>query len=255
MFYFGIPSYKRAGKVTTIDFLYEIGAKKNQIFLSTQNLEDFNLYKELYGDKVNVIYGEGYSLSDNRNTLIDNFPEGTELVILDDDIKCFDIKKNNKLTRVPNKMVIPLIEQIFKKCKQYNCKVWSFYPVNNAYFMKDDFEIKFNCPIICLHGLITTELRYNNEYIVKEDYDFVCRNFNRGYGTMRLNNISIHANHYSLSGGCKDQWETNDVLAEKLLKAFPKYLKKHHSRQGEVLMRNNIKIKGVGTIEGKAKLY
>ena len=59
-----IPSYKRAGRVTTLDFLGD-AFSKSEIIVGTQNKDDYEAYSNLYGDKATIFNREcGFDLFD-----------------------------------------------------------------------------------------------------------------------------------------------------------------------------------------------
>lgn len=244
--FYGIPTYKRVDAQITLNFLHSIGIDKQHIILATQLEDEFERCKELYSDICTVIYREGvHNLSGNRNTIIEYLPIGTNVLILDDDIEGFEINVNGKLQKLSGKHFITIVERMFFLAREYNSKLWSVYPVENAYFMEKTPIIKFNRPVICVHGLITSDLRYDEEQTVKEDYMFVCDNFAKGYPTLRLENVTSNAKHWTNKGGCKDQWGTNAECMERVLKKYPQYVVKNPKREGEILLKNNIKIGNV----------
>ena len=240
--YFGIPTYKRVDKQITLKYLKEIGVEKEYIILATQTTEEYEQCKELYSNDCTVIYQEKHNLSGNRNTIIDYLPKGSCVLILDDDIDGFEIKKNGKLERMTGKQFLEVVSKMFQLSLQKGSKLWGIYPVRNAYFMEDEFIVKYNRPIIAVHGVVTSELRYNEEQTVKEDYLFVCDNLAKGLPTLRLENMTSTAKHLTNAGGCKDQWGENDECYERILKKYPQYIIPNKKRKGEILLKNNITV-------------
>ena len=55
-FRWGIPSYQRAEDPFTLDLLTRLGYTKDEIIISTQTKEDYELYTNLQGDRATVIY-------------------------------------------------------------------------------------------------------------------------------------------------------------------------------------------------------
>ena len=66
-----IPSYQRAGRASTIDFLRGGVYGCEDIIVSTQTEDDYQAYKKAYAGKATIIYREGNSVGDNRNTLLE----------------------------------------------------------------------------------------------------------------------------------------------------------------------------------------
>ena len=96
-FVFCIPSYKRAFEQLTLDYLESMEINKERIYISTQTKDDFKEYSEKYGQRANIIYNEGTCVGDNRNNILNNFKEGTKIVMLDDDLKFIGKLQNKKL--------------------------------------------------------------------------------------------------------------------------------------------------------------
>lgn len=253
--YYGIPTYKRVDEQITLNFLKGIGIDKEHIILATQLKDEYEKCKELYSDYCTVIYRENvHNLSGNRNTIINYLPKDTNVLILDDDIEGFEVNRNGKLQKLSGKHFIEIVERMFHIARKYNSKLWSIYPVENAYFMEKEPIIKFNKAIICVHGVITSDLRYNEEQTVKEDYLFVGDNLAKGYPTLRLENVTSNAKHLTNKGGCKDQWGTNKECMERVLKKYPQYIVKNTKREGEILMKKNIMV-GIKEKNKKVRLF
>lgn len=253
--YYGIPTYKRVNEQITLQFLKDIGIDKDHIILATQLEDEYEECKKLYSNDCIVIYRENvHNLSGNRNTIINYLPKDTNVLILDDDIESFEINKNGKLEKLSGEHFKEIVKRMFYLARKYKSKLWSVYPVENAYFMEQEPIVKFNRPIICVHGVITSELRYNEEQTVKEDYLFVCDNFVKGYPTLRLENVTSNAKHWTNNGGCKDQWGTNDECLKRLITKYPQYVKLNTKRNGEVLIKNNIKV-GINNNVNKVRLF
>ena len=241
--YYGIPTYKRVNEQITLKFLNKMKIDKKHIILSTQNKEEYIKCSEMYSDICTVIYGEKSNLSGNRNNIIDFLPNDSNVLILDDDINSFKKNKNGKLEDLTREQFIEMVEKMFLLTRKYGGKLWSVYPVANTYFMEKEPVVKFNRPIICVHGVITTkDLRYNENQTVKEDYMFVCDNLICNYPTLRLENVTTDAKHFTNNGGCKEQWVENDKCFKTLLSKYSDYVIANKKRPGEILLKNNIKV-------------
>lgn len=251
-FFFGIPTYKRVDEQLTLAYLKRRGVERERIILATQTEEEYIACKERYDADCVVIFRAAHNLSGNRNTIIDYFPPSTNVLILDDDIMGFERNKNGTLVELSGNEFIDIADKMFEKTRAFGGKLWSVYPVRNAYFMEREPIIKFNRAIICVHGVITSDLRYAEEQTVKEDYLFVCENLAKGYPTLRLENVVANAKHLTNAGGCKGQWDTNDECYERVLRLYPQFVVANSKRAGEVLMRKNIpvgaKIRGLNSV-------
>lgn len=234
MFYFGIPSYKRYGRQTTLEYLKSLGYKKDQIIISTQTQEDYELYKN-YEKDATIIFKEGNCVGDNRNNILEYLKENDNVVMLDDDIKSLQKLKNDKLINITTKQELDkFINDAFDYCNKNNARMWGIYPVNNAYFMKLAIDKK-NILIGCVLGLKNI-FRFDREFRTKEDYELCCREISNGYNCIRFNHITANAKHKTNSGGCKDDWkfEINKNCADMLIKKYPQLIKRNSKKLDEV---------------------
>lgn len=235
MFYFGIPSYKRSNEQLTLKYLHNLGYNKEQIFISTQTEEDFNLYKNKYNNLANIIFKAGNCVGDNRNNILRNLPKGSKIVMLDDDIKALQVLKENKLQDINSKEELDkFINNAFDFCRVNNARIWGIYPVNNSYFMRKTIDKK-NLLIGCVLGLIN-DIEFNRDFRTKEDYELCCREISNGYNCIRFNHISANAKHKTNSGGCKDDWkfDINKRCADMLLQKYPNLVKRNSKKLDEV---------------------
>lgn len=234
MFYFGIPSYKRADNQETLNYLNKLGYKKENIILSVQTQQDYEAYQK-YGDKCTIIYKEGNCVGDNRNNILEYLPKNEKVVMLDDDIFSIQQLKDNKLENINSKIELDkFIENAFEFCLKNNARIWGVYPVDNAYFMKKTID-KQNIVIGCVVGLVNI-FKFNREYRTKEDYELCCREISQGYNCIRFNNITAKAKHKTNSGGCKEDWkfEINKKCADMLIKTYPHLIKRNSKKLDEV---------------------
>lgn len=234
MFYFGIPSYKRAKNQITLEYLTKLGYDKKQIIISTQTEEDYCEYK-IYEDKATIIYGAGNCVGDNRNNILKYIKTGDYVVMLDDDIKCLQKLQNGKLIDINTKSELDkFVENAFDYCNKNNSRIWGVYPVNNAYFMKTKIDKK-NILIGCVMGL-KNEFKFDRLFRTKEDYELCCREISRGYNCVRFNHITANAKHRTNNGGCKDDWkyEINKKCADMLIQKYPNLIKRNSKKLDEV---------------------
>ena len=132
---FAIPSYNRAEKQLTLQYLHNLGFKKEDIFLAVQNKKDKNSYETKYSKYANIIYRECKGVAANRNTLLHNI-DSKYIVMLDDDIKSIDkLGEDNKLLPITNKKdMINFLKKTFNYCSENNAKLWGIYPIYNSFF-------------------------------------------------------------------------------------------------------------------------
>lgn len=234
MFYFGIPSYKRGEQQDTLKYLVSLGYPKEQIILSVQTKEDYEIYKQ-YENICTLIYNEGNCVGDNRNNILNYIADGSQVVMLDDDIKYLQQLKNENLENITTKEQLDkFINNAFDYCKKNNARIWGVYPVQNPFFMKKSID-KQNLIIGCVMGLINC-FRFDRQYRTKEDYELCCREISKGYNCIRFNHITADAKHKTNLGGCKDDWkyEINKHCADMLIRSYPKLVKRNMKKLDEV---------------------
>ena len=145
-FYVGIASYKRPEASRTLDYLDSLGFPKERRILSVQTEEDRDAYtRSGLSERVGTfLYREASTAAGNRNTILLNVPEGTNVVFMDDDIKQVVMED---LGLVP----LDTLEKFERMCKlgfataQKNRTIcFGLYPVANAYFMRGGYNTGSN---------------------------------------------------------------------------------------------------------------
>ena len=226
-----IPSYKRAGKVTTLDFLGD-AFNKEEIIIGTQTQQDYDSYLSLYGEKATIIYKEGNSCGENRNSLLEYCSKNgiNEVLMLDDDISHVITMQKKKLV---GKEFRELMERCYSMCRENNVVLFGGYCCENPFMMSK--TIKRNIIVGMLFGLLDTSVRFDPQFFVKEDYELSLRLMMQGKKVARFNMFAAAAKHKT-AGGCEDAWKRNDhqELAELLVSAYPNLVKLHPTRKGEI---------------------
>ena len=235
-FVFGIPSYKRSDEQLTLDYLEQMGYSKEQIFISTQTAEDYEKYSKKYSNRANILYRKGTCVSDNRNTILDNFEKGQKIIMLDDDIKYIGSLKDKQIKPFTKEELNKFLNDAFEYCEKNHSLIWGGYPVDNYYFMKASIDKK-NLLIGTILGIINDEYRFNREFKVKEDFELCLQMIKNGYNCIRFNFIHAPAKHKS-EGGCKDVWNTDDECTKKILLKYPNFIRKG-CKKNSILLKVN----------------
>lgn len=181
-FVFGIPSYKRAEKQTTLSFLNRLGYSRDEIFISTQTEEDYRLYSEKYSDKATILYRNGNCVADNRNTILDELKEKPRILFLDDDVTGIGVlakegkrSEGGRYVRVLSKEQLnQLINSCFNLVQRMDSPIWGVSFFDNPLFGKKAIREK-QIFIGTMFGMFNNGLRFNREYKVKEDFELCCR--------------------------------------------------------------------------------
>ena len=152
-----IPSYKRTEtiKKKTLKVLesYNIDPKKITIFVA--NDEEYKAYSNSLKDTPynNLVIGVP-TIGAQRNFIERWYPEGTNLMMFDDDIEEVQKKiSEQKLGRVED-LENEIILKGFEECQKVGAKTFGIYAAANAYFMKERIYTKLCYIIASMFGVI-----------------------------------------------------------------------------------------------------
>lgn len=226
-----IPSYQRAGKVTTLDFLGD-AFSKNEIIIGTQTKEDYEKYREMYDERAIIIFKDGNCVGDNRNSLLEYCQNNgiTECLQLDDDIRHIVTKTKQRLK---GKEFRNLMESCFSLCRSNGITMFGGYCCENPFMMSQTAKPNVIVGMLC--GILDTSLRYDAKFRIKEDYELSLRLMSKGKGVIRFNSFGASAAHKT-AGGCSADWESKEycIWAKLLVDAYPDFVKLHPSKKGEI---------------------
>lgn len=227
-----IPSYKRAGKVTTLAFL-DNAFSKDEIIIGTQDANDYSEYMALYGEQATIIYNEAHSVSENRNNLLEYCQAHgyKECLQLDDDISCVVTLHKAKLKGIAFR---ELIEKTFDVCRKNKVIMFGGYCCSNPLMMKATAKPNLIVGMLC--GILDTTIRYDTNFRIKEDYELSLRLMSQGKLVIRFNSFGVEAKHKT-SGGCSEDWKAADYQkwANMLVDAYPELVKHSNKRKGEII--------------------
>jgi hypothetical protein len=220
----------------TLDVLKEFANSDIYIFVNDE--EERAIYQK-HNHGVNVIATGTKGITPARNFILNFFPEGERIMMMDDDIDRFDVMKIIELKKVIFQIVNvkEFIEQGFELCERIGAKLWGVQMCPFVTFMtrkiNDDKFI-----IGTAMGIINNDLRFDETIKLKEDYDFTLQNMVKYGKTLRFNFVSVMASHYGNKGGCVDyrteQLESDAV--DHLLAKYPTKLIKNIKRKNEVII-------------------
>jgi hypothetical protein len=224
MYVIAIPSYQRAEllKLKTLTVLQKYKIPRNRIYVFLADQDELDNYakvipRDMYGKFMVGVKG----LKNQRNFISNYFPEGQEIVNLDDDIygfntmaykskkktKTLSIKTNKKNDKF-NAYLKPLnnldtfFQNSFKLLKQQKLFLWGIYPINNAYFMFTKTTNDLRLIVGPCWGNINrhdTDLSLTIDE--KEDVERTLQYYVKDGGVVRFNNISVQTNYYTTKGG------------------------------------------------------
>lgn len=237
--HFGIASYRRADNQRTIEYLESLGVDKSRILVSVQTREDYEAYTAAGIDcRAKLIYRHGENVSDNRNNILDHFPPGTKIVMLDDDLKCINRLNAGKLTPIrTGEELERLLKHGYALAAKHRTVGFGLYPVNNAFYMSKGYASR-SVVIGTFFAVVNTDLRFDREMTVKEDYEYSCKAIRRYGAFVRLNNFACDAQHKS-KGGCEELWSNTAEMqrtARRLAGLYPDIVKLNAKKPGEITM-------------------
>lgn len=207
---YGIASYKRP-ECKTIDLLNSLGVENNRIFVALQDESEIEKYKAFHKD-VNYIVRKADCAAGNRNTLIQRLPK--PLVLLDDDLKAFVIRRNGQnfkrmttADEVENELEIAIEEARLNKCEMIGFSATENNMVARA---RPDFSYDVLLQGSMLIALGDTE--FDENWKMVEDYEISLRIIHRNGHTIRANQISaIKPKNGTNEGGLHERYENNEL--------------------------------------------
>ena len=187
-----IPSYQRANslKVHKLRVLEENLIDKSKIYIFVANDEEYKQYKEV-NPEYKIIIGV-LGLRDQRNFISNYFPQGYNIISIDDDIEGFYKKENDNLILI--KDLDTIFINGFLDIINSDYKLFGFYPVLNKLFMKETITDDLRFIIGSCFGYINSGININVHE--KQDYENSLLYYLRDNGVLRYNYISMKTKYY-----------------------------------------------------------
>lgn len=210
---YGIISYKRAERQTTLDYLVKNGVPRERIVLSLNAESDIEPYQK-YADRAQIIYGEAHNAAGNRNNILNYLPDGTHLILLDDDVKKFayyDPIGEHGTFQEGFEIAEKEFSRAFEILEKTGRNVFGVNQTQNAVFCKGTLE-KYGK--YCLNGLIGAGLfgivvgkdRFNDRMPVWDDFDMMLKQI-KTRGLLKVNTVAnIVRTFYTAKGGCQEAY-------------------------------------------------
>lgn len=224
-----IPTYKRSDAIAgkTLRVLKEQGIPASIIHLYVANADEQALYessvsRDLYGH----IHIGCPGLAAVRNFIMDAWPTGARIVMMDDDVTdVMTIDESARLVRADLKRVIA---HGFELAAARKLSLWGVYPVCNGFFMKNNVTFDLRFCVGPLFGIFNNEIRLPLGVDSKEDYVRTLLAFDRDKGIVRMNNVAIKTRIYMNSGGLcgPDRVRQSQYAADYICTRWPVAVKK-----------------------------
>lgn len=231
-FVVAIPSYQRAGKQSTAEYMHKIGLPKDSVYIFVQTEQDYEAYKK-HEEIANVVYASADSVPKARNNILRHFD--CNILMMDDDVRRISIMRK-KLEPINSR---EQFANIFNKCFAHTAKngsgVFGIYPVYNEFFMSPTISTKVtvNTVVGFTKGF---KLMFDERYTAKEDIELCARILHNGGRVCRHNYLAVDAKHRTNSGGCYEAWHSdeNKKAVKRLCMSYPEILAPQSKNEKEV---------------------
>jgi hypothetical protein len=270
-----IPSYNRHDIIQrkTLALLKRHNIDQSIIKIFVANKEQADIYKnaidkKLYGEIVIGVLG----LKNQRNFIMDYYPEGKKIVQMDDDLdKIMElvIEKSSKSivngkrsTRLQTRtsrsarIIKPItdldgfIKKAFAICKENGIYLWGVYPLANSRFMFPKMTTDLRFIVGPFWGIINRHCPDLHITIdEKENAERTLQHYVIDGAVLRFNNIGIETRYYKNKGGMQNEGKNRKEEALKsvqyLHNKYPKLTKIYLGKKSgvpEIRMRRNIKL-------------
>jgi hypothetical protein len=234
-----IPTFKRLKAQDTLDYLEAIKFPKDMIYLFVQDKKEEVFHLKNNGHRVSkVVFGKANNLTEQLNNILSYFDKGDLIVKMDDDIKQLSYLQAGKLVKITDGgVLVSFFLHAFKTTMTNNTVIWGVYPVHNAFYMKDGYSTWALVMGTCM-GIINNGERFDEHFILKQDYDLSCRVLKKYGKVVRFNSIASDGKHFDNPGGCK---EYRDKYYDGIFKLFMKVhgdiVQANPKRKNEILLR------------------
>ena len=245
-----VPSYKRSKVCNdkTLQTLHTNKINSKNIYVYVANKEEYNEYVSVLDTSFynKLIIGKK-GLVQQRQFIINQWPQNKHIVFLDDDIDSIDLSlspifKNHDLNY--------FIQYAFEECKKQQSYIWGVYAVFNPYFRGDRKEMstELNYIVGAFYGIInrptlkSIQLSITKENGQKEDVERTIKYFIHDGIVLRFNKIGFTTKYYGKEGGLgtfENRLKPMMEASKKLEKKYPElgYIKTRPNGMTEFILR------------------
>ena len=137
------PTYNRPKLLctTTLRLLDNAGISEISLYLSKDQLDTYKKEITKYNFNIKILYitTDITGIGNIRNLIRDSYGEGTNVLMIDDDIKQVMFKPEHceKLETLDN--IQEFVHRMFQRCIDNDVFMWGVQLHNNPYFMKSEF--------------------------------------------------------------------------------------------------------------------
>lgn len=194
--------------------------------------------KHLYNQ---IIIGKK-GITPQRNFIRSYFPEGTNIVSMDDDIDSFyklrvPLSSTDKRRLDTFTSLDDLCKKAFSICKKHGVTLWGIYPVKNVFYMKSSISYDLKFVLGTFYGFVNSH--DPNVYVSlaeKEDYEATLKHFLKDGSVVRFNDICLQTRFHNPNGGLgaatPKRFEVNKECAFILQNSYPEFGYVRHRKNG-----------------------
>lgn len=237
-----IPSYKRPTvcKEKTLHMLHTNKIPSSHIYVYVANKEDYDVYKEtLDSSTYNKLVIGKKGLVPQRQFIMEQWQEGTQIVFFDDDVESIDLSLS---PRFKQHSLEYFIKDAFRETVKSNAYIWGVYAVFNPFFRKSRPEITtaLNYIVGAFYGIInrpklqSIRLTITAENGQKEDVERTLKYFIQDGIVIRFNRIGFITKYYGKEGGLG----TFENRIKPMMEASKK-LENKYGEYGHIKVRKN----------------
>lgn len=255
--FFAIPSYKRSSllpfKTLALLSRFQVPMQNVYVFIVKEDENDYHDTLSSYIEQGLHLEIGPLGLHHMRNHIRMYFPEGCELIHLDDDIEDLyimeedlTIENEKSCKRYPLRLFTlhefhTTITLAFAYLREHHFHLFGIYPVRNGYFMKDLPELT-NDLRFCV-GVFWGCINQHNVNLMleleeKEDVERTLRYYVQDQGILRFNRIVPKTNYYKTPGGMQarpaSRIDSAKASCDYLLTHFKSYCKLYTSKKSGI---------------------
>lgn len=225
-----IPSYKRAQQLRdqTLNTLQNANVAAKSVTVFVADRRELRVYESVLipGTYHRLVVGVA-GITNQRDFISSFFPEGENIVQIDDDITSF-VELSEQGCLVPVINLDMWLTTGFKLCKQHGLGMFGFYPCAQPKFMQQRIVFGTHKVIGCCFGVIndhSADLKVKGEE--HNDFEMNMLHFKKYGGVVRFDNIAMQTK-FMTPGGMShntDRCKRSLPAAKALIRKYPQYLK------------------------------
>jgi hypothetical protein len=224
-----IPSYRRPGLFMhrTYEILHASDLlDKSTVFCVAEEEEQYRKLPPIRDGRLALVVGVR-GLIQQKQFIYDFYPEGTHIVMMDDDIEHFITWEKKQI-----KDIRPIIHKGFRHCADRGARLWGIYPVANPFFFNREVSYGLKFIIGNLYGMIKRGLSEIPADVIshKEDIYRSCAYFKRDGVVVRINDVAP-VSKYLRGDSLEASQELHNAGADRIVQDFPEYAKKFYRKR------------------------